>query len=203
MCKRMNRRLTWLGFLLVAGLVVGAAGAGIAGPRGDRDGGPPRWERMFERLDLTDEQMTKVKEILAENRESAVELRKEELRLRNQVHGEMLADSPDTREVGKLVRRLGEIHAELHLKRLEGEIAVRSILTDEQRDRLLLHRERMGRHEERMGRHRDRMGCHEERMDCYRQRPGRHGPGGPPGWDRPDGPPKEPSPRAAEPSEVD
>jgi Spy/CpxP family protein refolding chaperone len=196
MRKRMSRQPGWLGILLAMGLVIGVAEAGIGGPRGERDGEHPRWERLFERLDLTEEQLDKVKEVLAEKRSAGMELHKEELRLRNEVEGEMLADSPDVGEVAKLVRRIGEIRAELELKRLEGEIAVRSLLTDEQRDRLLLHRERIGPHKERMGCHRERMGCGGPRRDCL-------GHGGHARCERWEGRPPAHCPRAAEPGEVD
>jgi Spy/CpxP family protein refolding chaperone len=146
-----NRQPVWLGILLAFVLLIGSAQVGLAGSCGGKGDFHQHWGRMLKKLDLSEDQQAKVKEILAEKKSAGLKLHKEVMRLQHEVRGEMLEDAPDAGEVAKLVRRIGELRSELHLKRLEGEIEVRKILTDEQRDRMLLDHHRGGRHHAGMG----------------------------------------------------
>jgi len=133
----------------------------------DCDGGP-RWERIAERLELSDEQTQAIGKIRDQNQEQQVVLRKEMMRLRNELHGEMLKDDPSGDTVQSLNEKIGEVRTELHGNRLQSRLEVRKQLTPEQRDKMLMmgegHRGRRGRSHDggRQGRFGDCQGA----VDC-------------------------------------
>lgn len=149
--------------LLVAGLVIltctGAAFAqGPGDGRGGRGGpgqclqtgefGPGQdrhLERMAARLDLTEEQQAAIAELQEENRGKNLELRKQMLRLRNELDGELLKDAPNSKSVLALNEQLGDLRTAMKANRLQNRLAVRELLTPEQRDKMLLMGEGRGR----------------------------------------------------------
>lgn len=113
---------------------------------GDGDFGPGfRLERLAARLDLSDEQQEAIEALHEANRGKAVSLRKEMMRLRNQMQGEMLKDDPSEKTILSLNEKMGEIRTELKANRLKTRLAVREQLTPEQRDQMLMMGERGGR----------------------------------------------------------
>ncbi len=115
------------------------AGPGAATPgacwRADDGFGP---DGACARLDLTDEQSEAIAKLREKRRQEVLQLRKENLRLRNELRGEMMKDDPDAGTVGDLVEKIGRNRIRLQRGRLEHQLAVRKLLTPEQRDRLLL-----------------------------------------------------------------
>ncbi len=127
----------------------GAGRFGVGEPGGRGQG--PNIERLAARLDLSDDQVAAIREIHEQGRLQSAELRKELMRLRNEVQGEMMQDDPSQKKVLALNAKMGELRTELRAQRLKNQLAVREELTPEQRDRMLLMREQ-GNHR-RGGRH--------------------------------------------------
>jgi Spy/CpxP family protein refolding chaperone len=133
--------------IISAGMVLAQGPGKGKGRSGNCDGpagrGPEmRLERMAARLDLSVEQKEAVEAIHEKNREKNVELRKQMLRLKNELQGEMLKDEPSEKTVLSLNEKMGKIKTELKANRLQTRLAVRELLTPEQRDRMLM----MGQH---------------------------------------------------------
>jgi len=113
----------------------GEAGRGRGGPgffeRGGRERAP------FAGLDLTDAQREKLKAIREAGRAEGTALRKQMLRLQNDMRGEMLADAPDRRKIVALAERIGAVQTKVGVHRAEQRLAMLEVLTPEQRDRWL------------------------------------------------------------------
>lgn len=101
------------------------------------DGRGARWDRLAERLELTEEQQTAIEELRTTNREQNLELRKDLARLRNEIEGELLKDDPDQGAALKLSDEIGDLHKQMRTNHLETRLAVREQLTSEQRDKML------------------------------------------------------------------
>ncbi|MFO7652810.1 MAG: Spy/CpxP family protein refolding chaperone [Candidatus Krumholzibacteriia bacterium] len=144
----MSERVFGMRQHLALALVFLLAGAGTAMAQSEAtdDTGMmgPRFERMAEQLDLSAEQREELASLRERGRAAALQLRKDLLRLRHERHGEMMADEPDARRLNDLVERMGALRTELQKHHLEQQLAMRRILTDEQRDRMLLMRGRGG-----------------------------------------------------------
>jgi hypothetical protein len=93
---------------------------------------------MAARLDLTAEQKEKIEKIRTADEKKLVSLHKEMMLARHDLRGEMMKDDPDASKVKKLAEKLGGIRTNSQIARLESRIAVRKILTPEQRDKMLL-----------------------------------------------------------------
>jgi len=109
-----------------------------------------RIERLAERLGLSEGQKETITKIHEEGQQERIALRKESLRLRNELHGELLKDEPSESTVLNLVERIGEVRIQQQQSRLTQQLAVRKQLTPDQRDKFLLMGER--RHEKGRGR---------------------------------------------------
>lgn len=133
-----------------------------------------RLERMAARLNLTDEQQEAIKVIQENSRDQGLQLRKEMMRLQNEMQGEMLKDNPSEKTVLTLNEKMGDTKTELKANRLKTRLAVREQLTPEQRDQMLM----MGDNGRRGGR-----GCdgHHGRKFSGRSQ-GRFGMGNGHGW---------------------
>ncbi|MGD9548768.1 MAG: Spy/CpxP family protein refolding chaperone [Candidatus Krumholzibacteriia bacterium] len=152
--KTTHRKPQWLAAAAVMILLIAATaataqgpGQGARGPRGARcgqegfgpgHGGGCGGAFMAERLDLTEEQQAAIDKIREEGRKENLDLRKQMMRLRNELHGEMLKDDPSEKTVLDLTNRMGEIRTRLQGNRVKHQLAVRKVLTPEQRDRMLL-----------------------------------------------------------------
>ncbi len=120
-------------------------GKGIGGGPGDGldcEGpgfGPGhRLEMMAHRLDLSEDQQANIKKIFEEGRKDGLEKRKELMRLRNEMHGEMLKDNPSEKTVLGINSKMGDLKTEMKALRLKARLAVRLALTPQQRDQMLL-----------------------------------------------------------------
>lgn len=150
-----NRKLNTL--LVVAAIVALGVGANAlaqgpgprgAGPHGGRGaGGCGAGEcgagqerglaRLQARLDLDDEQVAAIKDLQAKSQAANLDLRKDILRLQNEKRGEMLKDEPDAGKVVELTAKIGAVRTEMQTNRVETRLAVRKLLTPEQRDKML------------------------------------------------------------------
>lgn len=112
------------------------AGRGQALAAGDGDFGP-FGDRLARRLDLSDAQREAIAKIHENGRARDLPLRKQLRQLRHELKGEMMKDAPSESAVQSLVERIGDVRTNLQKARLADRLAVRSQLTEEQRDRLL------------------------------------------------------------------
>lgn len=152
------KKLTFTGILVLTLVVAGSAlaqGPGMGQGKGgmgrgmgqglqanfDGDFGPRsemRLERMAARLDLSEEQTEAIAKIREEGRKQNMEIRKEMMRLRNELRGEMLKDDPSKKTALDLNGKLGELRTQKQANRLENRLEVRELLTQEQKDKMLL-----------------------------------------------------------------
>ena len=165
MNARTNNGMKTLVFLTLAAMMVLGAGTALAqgngagkghggrGGYGDGEFGPGhRMEFLADRLELTDEQVTAIEGIHAEGQAKNMELRKEMMRLRNQLEGEILKDDPSETVALDLTGKIGALRSEIQANRLTSRLEVRKQLTAEQRDKMLMMRERHQGREGREGR---------------------------------------------------
>lgn len=108
-------------------------GDGSFGP-----GGGMRFERLARRLGLNDEQREAVAGIHESGRARDLPLRKQLRQLRHEMQGEMMKDSPSEKVVVALVREMGELRTKIQTGHLQDRLAVRGLLTAEQRDQWLM-----------------------------------------------------------------
>ncbi len=140
-----GKQVTMRGAALVAlCLVLGLAAAAAAQPghgpgagRGDGFGRGERMGRLCERLDLTSEQREQLGKLREAGRAEGLALRKDLLRLRHELRGEMLKDAPEGKVVEQYAARIGEARGKLQAHHLRQRLAMRGLLTPEQRDRLM------------------------------------------------------------------
>lgn len=170
MNTRPNTGMRTLIFLTMTSMIILGAGTVLAqgpgagsGPgygnghgsgRGFGDGefGPGyRLEILADHLELTEDQMTAVKGIQTLCREKNMELRKELMRLRNELQGEMLKDDPSEKVALDLNGKVGALGTEIQSNRMKSRLEVRRQLTPEQRDKMLMLHQRFQGREGRRG----------------------------------------------------
>jgi Spy/CpxP family protein refolding chaperone len=163
--KQVTKRSAALAALcLIMGLAAAAAaqpgrgpdggrgdGFGPDGGRGDGFGPGAHMGRLWERLDLTPEQRDKMAKLRETGQAEGLALRKDLMRLRHELRGEMLKDAPEGRAVEQFAARIGELQGKLQAHRLRQRLALRALLTPEQRDRLLLLEAQRGPRGDRSG----------------------------------------------------
>lgn len=110
---------------------IAAADDGFFGPGGGRFEG-----RLGRRLGLTDGQQEAVAKIHEAGRARDLPLRKQLRQLRHDLKGEMMKDAPSEKAALAIVARLGDVRTKLQSGRLSDRLAVRALLTEEQRERL-------------------------------------------------------------------
>ncbi len=105
---------------------------------------------LADKLDLTEDQQAAIDGIHEQARKDNLELRKQLMRLRNELQGEMLKDDPTQKTVLNLTAKIGALRTEMQTNRVKARLAVRKQLTPEQRDMMLMmgpgnHKGRGGR----------------------------------------------------------
>ena len=133
-----------LAILLLSGFVATAQaqGPGGQGRFGDFE---QRFEKMAEQLDLTADQTQAIKKIREAGRAEGQKIHKQIMRLQNEKRGELLKDEPDAKTAISLAKEIGSLRTDLRVNRLENRLAVRKMLTTEQRDKMLRFGARHGR----------------------------------------------------------
>ena len=166
--QKSNQKSNRIPFLLLLGLIaVLVSGAAVANAqssgnhqgkgmkmRGGQEmsmGKADRMDRMAERLELTEEQQASIEKIKEGSREKGLQIHKEILRLKNEMKGEMLKDSPSQKSLLSLNEKLGDLKTEMQANRLKTRLAVREQLTPEQRDKMLVMGENGRKHGRRSG----------------------------------------------------
>lgn len=164
--KKKNRRILLTTLMLTTLLIVAAAsaqagqgkrGAGQPGCNNDCSGGRHGGRggghdggMMLKMLDLSDEQQAAIDKLRDARQEQRLGHRKEMMRLRNELDGLMLQDEPDAAKARKLITRMGELRTGMQVAGMEHRLAIRKLLTPEQRDKLITHQDE--RHGRQMGR---------------------------------------------------
>ena len=164
MNARTNNGMKTLVFLTLAAMMVLGAGTALAQGRGggpghggrggfcDGEFGPAhRLEMLADHLELTEEQVKAIEGIRTQGQEKNMELRKELMRLRNELQGEMLKDDPSEKAALDLSGKIGALRSEMQANRLTNRLEVRKQLTPEQRDKMLMLQERFQGREGRRG----------------------------------------------------
>jgi Spy/CpxP family protein refolding chaperone len=144
---RTHRNLRWTAMLLTAGLLIAASAAIAQDPQSGKDvpAAGPRPGQICQRLELTDAQQQAWSELREKGQQERVALRKDLMRLRNDLRGEMLKDEPSAAKVKDLVGRVGELRTKMQQSRMSQRLEMRKLLTPAQRDRLLLMGQDRGR----------------------------------------------------------
>ena len=114
------------------------------GPGDGRDAGHQA-RGMAARLELTDAQSEAMAKIRAEGQARDVPLRKQLRQLRHELKGEMMKDEPSEKAAAGLARQMGEVRTRLQTARLQDRLAMRQLLTAEQRDKWLMMGDGAGR----------------------------------------------------------
>lgn len=133
--KRTPRRCVAVATISLMLTLAACALAQPTAAPGDRPVGPAR---LAVRLGLSEEQAAAAAKLREAGQAERLALRKDVLRLRNELQGEMLADSPDARKVEKLAGEIAALQGKARASRLRQQIEFRKLLTPAQRDKLLL-----------------------------------------------------------------
>ena len=164
MNSRTNNGMKTLVLLTLAAMMVLGAGTALAQGRGggpgyggrggfgDGEFGPAhRLEMLADHLELTEEQVAAIEGIRTQGQEKNMELRKEMMRLRNELQGEMLKDDPSEKAAMDLTGKIGALRTEMQANRLTNRLEVRKQLTPEQSDKMLILQGRFQGREGRRG----------------------------------------------------
>jgi Spy/CpxP family protein refolding chaperone len=108
---------------------------------------------MARQLDLNEDQIQAIQEIHEKTKDQGLALRKELMRLKNDLRGEMLKDDPSEKTVLSLNEKMGELKTQLKANRLKARLEVREQLTPQQQDKMLLLGDGPGRLGRDKGRH--------------------------------------------------
>ena len=114
----------------------GMYGHGMKGERGFNI------ERMAEHLELTGEQRSKIESIVEETRPRVKAIREQMRDNRKQLRELAAADTYDKDAVRKLADAQGALKAEMIMLRSEQKSRVRSVLTEEQRNKMQAMRDK-------------------------------------------------------------
>lgn len=138
----MNKNAVWVFAVVLAlgwNLVLAPAHAEPAGmpepaegAQGPEDDGPP----ALESLQLTAEQIQKLKDHRSAQRKDMIKLRAELEAKQVDLAAEIGKDQPDRKAIEKTARQMGEVHARMIIARTEAILFLRSILTSEQKQRM-------------------------------------------------------------------
>ena len=100
--------------------------------------------RLERRLDLDDAQHDAIAKIFEAGRARDLPLRKQVRLLEHDLQGEMMKDDPSEKAVLTLARQVGDLRTQMQAGRLQDRLAMRKVLSPEQRDQLMMMREARG-----------------------------------------------------------
>lgn len=124
---------------LVIGLAVTSVSEAQQGRRGRRAPAPNdagMVQRGLDRLDLSDDQRETIKEMRVAHRQQAVLRRGEMASLRAQLQAELMNDDLNESKVRSLSKQISDLRSEADAARLDHRLAMRKVLTPEQREKL-------------------------------------------------------------------
>lgn len=129
--RKLPAALSLSTILLAAGVLAGPGQPGHMGPAASKEG--PRFEKMAERLSLSEEQKAAWQALFESGREAAAADHKR-LQEIHQTLRDMRADFDQAR-ARQLTEELGAIQARQALRRVEHQAAIYQLLEPEQRER--------------------------------------------------------------------
>lgn len=121
-----------LALATVSGAALAASPKRAAGPAPGAPGVPYAWQA----LGLTDEQIQKISEIQQKAYEQAVPIQGQLFTLRQQLALALRSAQVDANKVKELAARINELQGQLQQIRLQAQLDIRGVLTDEQRAKL-------------------------------------------------------------------
>ncbi len=92
--------------------------------------------RHAEALALTDDQITRIKDLGFNHKEALIDLQAEMKKLKLNMHREMTADNPDKDKVLSYTREMNKVKGQIAEMKVEHKFAVAGILTDEQKTKI-------------------------------------------------------------------
>jgi len=108
-------------------------------------GGMAMWgPQLAERLKLTDEQRTRMRDIMDQQRRHAIQSRADLQIARLDLGKLMRADDPDASAIDAQIDKLARLRADLAKSRVASLMEAREVLTPEQRDQLKQMRQHPG-----------------------------------------------------------
>jgi Spy/CpxP family protein refolding chaperone len=100
----------------------------------------PMHRMMGNRMGLTEDQQKAIAKIREDAEATRLPQIKEMMRLRTEMQSELLKDQPDQAAVHNLAQQMGDLRTQMQIKILDQRMAIRNLLTPEQRDRMLMMR---------------------------------------------------------------
>jgi len=137
----LNLKSMMLTLSLLCLLLSGSAGAQSDAEFPHPDGfqlGERMLNRLTRQLDLSEVQQAEIKTIVAAGQTSRIERRKQLRRLQHDLAGEMLEDRISETRIMKLIEEIGAVRIEQQKDHMAQKLAIRELLTPEQRDRLMV-----------------------------------------------------------------
>lgn len=138
--KRFLMAAAWLAALtLGAGATVWAAQPPANAPQaenGEEQGEMGPGHGWIQALNLTPDQVAKLRQNRVDNRKQTIKTRADMQTLQVDLGEEAMKDKPDAARVQQLARQMGDLHAQMVVQRVKGITFMRSILTPEQKQKL-------------------------------------------------------------------
>jgi len=137
---------TFLAALLVAAFVAGSVWAQNPPAPGPMPGGARQEfaRPLMEKLNLTDEQRKTMQEMRLKHQKELIPIQGKLKEKRLDLKAEMMADEPNQSKINSIVDEIGKLRTELQKKQIAHRLAIRNILTDEQRAIWDAHRRALG-----------------------------------------------------------
>ena len=131
---KRNKNILLVGLLLVLATTVFAQPMRKNMQRPARMLGERPRQQQFEQLNLTDEQEKTMEDMRIKHQKELIPLQSQVKSKRLDFKQEMNADNPNQAKLESLVEDMGNIRTEIQKKRVAHRLAMRNILTKEQRE---------------------------------------------------------------------
>ena len=114
-------------------------------PRFEQNDPGDRFEQMAKRLELTDEQKTKIEALQTPHMKKMIAFRNQLGEKQAQKRTLMSADKPDQKKLNALVDEISKIRADQEKERIGHGIEVKALLTDKQKIKFDMMHQRQGK----------------------------------------------------------
>lgn len=124
--------------ILVFGLLALMVSQSLAffGPPPDAPRGRDKmFERITRELKLTEEQKAQIKAEMEKDRKDMEKNQAEVKKLAEEMKAELEKDAPDRARIHDLIKKLADKRAEMEIRRMDNLLAMRKLLTPEQREK--------------------------------------------------------------------
>ncbi|NUK47365.1 periplasmic heavy metal sensor [Prosthecochloris sp. DSM 1685] len=136
--KRTVRTFALAGMLMLMPVIAGHAepggNPGYHGPKSEgRATGHAESRKLFDDLELSAQQVERLKKDKMERRKTMIRLRSELDLLHAEMAQSAFSEKPDMKNLEDLSVRIGDVHARMTMQRIRSLVFLRSLLTDEQK----------------------------------------------------------------------